>query len=371
MALPFRAAPAGAPVAAPREPLPSEIRWSVGIPARPSAAPIIAGDRVFVPLQSGLIVAYRAADGVEIWRTDLRAEQPLAADGGRVFVASGEAIHALAGETSAVLWRAPSGALTAPMLAQDGWIVAASAGGLAAFRSQDGTKVWSRETGTQRGRSSIEGDNLYVPLDDGRLLALDLRTGRTQWERRLAGAPHEGGAALSEVLAFSDRVFLGAADARLYCLSARDGSIVWRFRVGAVLRGRPAAQGSQVVVATMDNSVRAFDRETGALLWHPTVPFRPVTAVVLGGNVVVPGTAAEVRAFDAGGRAAGQIKLEDTLAVPPVFEATPGGAVMAAVTESLTGEWKLLLLEAPRGVPTAPLTDLPGTIVPVAPPPAR
>ena len=81
----------------------------------------------------------------------------------------------------------------------------------------------------------------------------------------------------------------------------------------------------------MDNVVRAFDRRTGALLWHPSVPFRPTTGPVLHGTtVLVPGAAAEIRGFDVAGRPAGQIKLEEALAIPPVFAAArrrsrPGG----------------------------------------------
>ena len=223
--------------------LPAEVRWSVAVSVRPAAPPAVGGDRILLPLQSGVVVAYRANDGGEAWRVDLRADQPIAVEGDRVFVASGEAIHALALENAEVLWRAPTGTLTAPLLAQDGWIIAASAAGLAAFRSTDGVKIWQRETGVQHARATIEGDNLYVPLDDGRLLALDLRTGTNRWVHQFripkppAAGPHPPG--VSEVLAFPDRLFVGAADRTFYCLKASDGTLEWRFKIGAVLRGQP------------------------------------------------------------------------------------------------------------------------------------
>lgn len=346
---------------------PTELRWSVAIAAHPAVSPVIAGERVFVALDTGVVAAHRLADGTEEWRSEIKAEQPLAVDGGRLVIASGEAIHALAVDSARVLWRAPSGTLTAPPLAQDGWIVAAASGTLAAFRSADGSKVWAREAGPQRVRPTIEGNNLYVPLDDGRLLALDLRTGATRWERRFPVTSHigSGSTAVSEVLAYPDRVFAGASDGRFYCLRAEDGSLDWRFRVGAILRGGPVGAGGRIFIATMDNVVRAFDRQSGALLWHPTLPFRPAGPVMLGGLVMVPGTASEVRSFDTAGTPAGQIKLEESLVVPPAFAASSGGAVMAAVSGSLNGEWKLLLMEEARGVPLVPLTVMPGVTVSV------
>jgi outer membrane protein assembly factor BamB len=354
-------------------PLPSEVRWSVPVSVRPVAPPAAADAKILLALQSGVVVAYGQADGVEAWRVPMLAEQPIAVDGERVFVAAGEAIHALALEDGSVLWRAPAGTLTAPILAQDGWIVAASSRGLAAFRASDGSKVWERETGVQHGRATIEGDNLYVPLEDGRLLALNLGTGTDRWVHRFAipkppdtGPPPPG---LSEVLAYPDRVFLGAADGKVYSLKTADGAIDWRFPIGAILRGRPVGEGNRIFVTAMDNVVRAFDRGSGTMLWHPTVPFRPTTGpVLLGSTVIVPGAASEIRAFDTAGHPAGQIKLDDPLAIPPAFADTPGGAVMVAVTGSLNAQWKLLLIEQSRALPVVPLTQLPGVNVPVAPP---
>jgi outer membrane protein assembly factor BamB len=354
----------------PARPLPTEVRWSVAVPARPAAPPVIGGGRVFLALESEMIAAHRLSDGVEAWHVALRADQPIAVDGDRVFVASGEAIHALASDDGAVIWRAPTGTLTAPLVAQEGWIIAAAGDALTAFRSSDGAKVWRRTTGTQHGRPSIEGENLYVPLDDGRLLSLDLRTGAERWARRLttpqrpaAGSPPP---AISEVLAYADRVFVGAANGVFYSLNASDGSLAWRFRIGAILRGGPIGDGTRVYITAMDNVVRAFDRRTGKLLWHPSVPFRPTTGpVLLGARVMVPGTASEVRAFDPAGRPAGQIKLQESLAIAPAFAEATGGNVMAAVTGSLDDQWKLLVLEQARGLEIVPLKELPGVSVPV------
>jgi outer membrane protein assembly factor BamB len=345
------------------------VRWSVPVSVRPSAPPVIGADKIFLALQSGVLVAHRISDGVEAWRVEMRTDQPIAVDGTRVFVASGEAVHALASADGAIVWRAPTGTLTAPILAQDGWIVVASATALAAFRSEDGARVWGRELGPQHNRPTIEADNLYVPLDDGRLFALDLRTGADRWVRRVATPrkPAAGAApqALSEVLAYPDRLFFGASDGRFFALNAVDGSLAWRFSIGAVLRGRPVGDGTRIFVTAMDNVVRAFDRQDGRLLWHPGLPFRPMGPVLIGTRVVVPGASAEVRAFDIAGRPAGQIKLEAALAIPPAFNESAGGRIMVGVTDSLDGPSKLFLVEESRALAIAPLTQLPGVTVPV------
>lgn len=329
--------------------LPSAVRWSVPISAGPAAPPVIAGDQIFVVLLSGIVATHRITDGAEAWHVKLRTDQPVAAEGPRVFVAAGEMIHALDAASGSVLWRAATGAVTAPLVAQNGWLIVASASGLTAFRAEDGTTVWSRDTGAQRLRVTIEGDNLYVPLDDGRLLALDLRTGAERWKKHLAGAR------FSEVLAFSDRVYAGSTDKFFYCFDADDGAWEWHTRLGAVLRGRPAAEGAHIFVTSVDNTLRAYDRNSGKLLWYPSVPFRPAAPVVVGSAVIVPGNSPELLAFDAAtGRSAGQIKLEEALVMPPAFGTSGGTPVMAAFTGSLNGQWKLVLAAPPAPPPSVP-----------------
>lgn len=346
--------------------LPNTARWTVEISTRPSSPPVIGGAHVFVALASGIVAAHRLSDGVEAWHVELRTDRPLAMDGSRVFVGSGEAIHALNAADGLVAWRAKSGTLTAPLLAYQGWIIAASEGHLAAYRAADGTEVWKQPSGPQRTRATIEGNYLYVPLDNGRLRSLDLATGTLRWEHRLRGAP-------GEVLAFADRVYVGSADKSFSCLDADDGEVEWFFRIGTPTRGGPAGDATRVYVTGMDNMVRAFNRADGAMLWHPSVPFRPTTGpVVVGSKVLVAGTGNEVRAFDAvTGRPAGTTTLDLPFATPPAFADVDGMTVMAALTGGLTDQWKLSLWEpAMLTIPIEPLTEIPGTIVPIgqAPP---
>jgi len=347
--------------------LPDTARWIVEISTRPSSPPVLGGAHVIVALQAGIVAAHRLSDGVQAWHVELRTEQPLAMDGNRVFVGSGEAIHALNAADGLVAWRAQSGTLTAPLLAYQGWIIAASEGYLAAYRAADGTQVWKQPSGPQRARATIEGNHLYVPLDNGRLQSLDLATGTLRWERRFRGTP-------GEVLAFADRVYVGSADKSLSCLDADDGEVEWLFRIGAPTRGRPAGDARRVYVTGMDNMVRAFDRADGAMLWHPSVPFRPTMGpVVVGSVVLVAGTGNEVRAFDAAtGRPAATTRLDLPFATPPAFADVDGMTVMAALTGGLTEQWKLSLWEPGiLTVPIGPVLELPGTGVPIgtAPPP--
>ena len=348
--------------------LPTVVKWSVALAAAPAAPPLLAGDQIYVALQSGIVAAHRTSDGAEAWRRDIRSDAPLAFDSGRVFIASGDAIYALNADGSPA-WHADAGALTAPMLAQDGWIVAAAKDQLSAFRAADGSVVWRRAIDVTHVRPSIEGDNLYVSLEDGRVLALNLTTGKQRWEQRLGGAA-------TDVLPFPDHVYVGSADKYFYCLRTGDGAIEWHQRIGAMLRGKPAADEARVYVVALDNLLRAFDRGTGSASWSPrAVPFRPTAGpVVFGDAIAVAGTTNEIRAFDAAtGQPAGQLTLPESLATLPAYAHAPDAPLIVAVTGGLDQKWTLsLAVPAPPAVPAQrlePLTALPGLPVPIPRPP--
>jgi outer membrane protein assembly factor BamB len=321
--------------------------------ARPAAPPVIGGDRIFVALQSGIVAAHRVSDGAEAWRAELRTALPVAVDGSTIFVAAGDAVHALDAANGSVVWVARTGEVTAPLLAQNGWLIVASRTGLSALRATDGATVWSREIGAQSVRPSIEANTLYVPIDDGHLHAIDVQTGADRWTRHLPGAP-------SEVLALADRIYVGSADRFFYCYDADTGELEWMPRLGAVLRGRPVVEGNRVIVTSIDNIVRGYDRHSGALRWHRSVPFRPAAPAILGSSVAVPGNSAEIPVFEAAtGKPGTAIKLDNTLVMPPAFGTSDGAPVMAAFTGSLNSEWKLVLTAPPAPPPSAPLESSP------------
>lgn len=337
------------PVAGPPDPLPGTVvpipeprpvlAWTVPLPAAPIVAPLVVADHVVVAYLPGTVAAYRRSDGTEIWRIALAPDQPLIADGGLVFVAADEAIHAVRLADGAVAWRAPAGTVTAPLVAREGWLVISTHAALTARRGADGSTLWSVEAAAQTEPAAIAGDVLFVPLGDGRLVARDLQTGAVRWERRLGGAP-------GEPLVFGDEIFVGAADKSFYSLDAATGEIDWRVRIGATIRGRASADVSRVYFAALDNLVRAVDRSHGAIRWHQGVPFRPVAGPVAAGGIVwIAGPQRELRKFAAeGGTPLGPVSFPGELSAPPgLFEGTDG-LVFAVITGDLQESWKLSLI---------------------------
>jgi outer membrane protein assembly factor BamB len=343
----------------PPQTVPGLERWSIAIGGRTSVPPLLGGAQVFAFLPPGAVAAFGADDGAERWRVELAAEYPLSFDDGRVFVASGETMHAIDARSGDVTWRQPTGALTAPPLVFGGWVVTATASDVVARRASDGTAVWRQAHGPLTRQPTIEGDTLYLPLSDARVRAVDLTSGAPKWERRMSGAP-------SEIAALAGRVYVGSGDRYFYCLDAGDGEIEWRHRIGGALVGRAAIDADRVYVAAVDNVIRAYDRVDGALTWQVGMPFRPSAGPTLFGTaLVVPGSAQELRTFDARTGKAGRTMSFGSELAALDLRMLEEGPVAATITGGLTAEWKLAVWEPLMAIPVAPLTVLPGTATPL------
>lgn len=325
--------------ASPSQELPTGIRWKVALPAPPVHPPLIAAERVFVSALPGLVVAYDLKGGTALWSQTLNPERPLAADGERLFVASGEAVHAVNVADCSVAWRATTGKLTAPLLAKDGWVIAASADKLFALRAADGGVIWSQDSGPQRERPAISGNLLFVPLASGRLRALDLATGKMLWERRLAGAP-------AEPLVVGESLYFGATDKHFYSLETSDGDDeLPSIRVGNIVRNRAESDGKWVFFAGLDNLVRAIDRSTGSLKWRTPVKFRPFEGPqLIGAAVAVAGSAPDVLLLSTrNGAETGRISFPESLELAPALSTTGDAVVAAGISGGLTEAWTLWL----------------------------
>jgi outer membrane protein assembly factor BamB len=364
LALSLLEVPARAQSAFPATRFPVTPRAVVVLDARPFGAPAIGADRVFVAYEKGQLAAHRLADGSEVWRIDLAMDHaPVALDDLVLTVVDG-VLQARQATDGREVWRFETPALAAPLLAYQGWIIVAAAHRLAALRATDGSVVWARDNPTLVARPTIEGDRLYAPLADGRLQALDLRTGDPQWTRRLGGPP-------TNVLALPDRLYAGSDDKHFYCLEAATGEILWRFPVGAALRGAPATDAGLVYTVALDNLVRAHDSR-GHRTWNQGIPYRAFAGPIVGGGLLaVAGPSTNLQLFDAAtGRPQPALTFDAPLLAPPAIGMSGRHAVMAAFAGSLEAGWRLVLFDSSYRVLLAPLTALPGEPIPL-PTPAK
>ena len=346
---------------------PSSIEWTTEVSSGAITPPVVAAGHVIVALQSGDVSATRIADHKDGWKVRLAATTPLAAADGLVVVPVKGAVHALNASTGGVKWSKNIDVLGVPPVVRGGWVVLASGEVLTALRAEDGAEVWSKTIAPIAQRSAIDGDRLYLPLVDGRMMALELTSGKVLWEQNV-------GLNQTEPLVYGDRVYFGANGKEFVCLDTANGRQAWRFLVGAAIVGLAAADDARIYTVSMDNLLRAYRRSTGNLVWTPLdIGYRPIGGPILTGTqVAVPGRTATITAFDVEthkptGKLVLPIQASTTAAVIPPVPGQPGR--LTVIANEIGKPWLLVLVAeappAPPGLPLAPISELPGTSLPI------
>ena len=266
----------------------------VALDAQPAAPAAFDPTSAYLPLKGGHLVAIDLVSGKVRWTSEVGTTWAPSVSAGLVVVAGDDLFTALDATTGRPKWRVPmTGGFSAPPIVEGGWVVGAPASGdVVAIRATDGQILWTRTVGAPvRVRPALTATGVYVSLDDGRVVALDLMTGAPRWERRLGGKP-------ADLLVLDDRLFVGADDKYFYSLKTSDGSQRWRRRIGGRPAGPAAVDARRVYYVALDNILWALDINNGGLKWHQPLPVRPSGGpLVVGDVVIVAGVAAEVHAY--------------------------------------------------------------------------
>lgn len=298
--------------------------WSVDLtpagertPTASGGGLAVEGGRLYVASAHAFLAALDAATGRELWRVGFAA--PLtgapAVAGDRVVVAAADStLWALDTENGRIDWTVGgTESITtvargaAPAISGDLAILPTKAGELTAVRRANGAIVWSsvvtgRRTGAAHAAISaitgdpvVDGARLYAANHQGRLVALDGRTGATLWAAREA--------AFAPVWPVGGSVFLVSDENRLLRLDARDGAMIWsvalplhrpernpRNRTAIFAQHGPVLAGGRMWVASGDGALRGFDPVSGAATAELAVPGGAASApVVAGGAMYVLG----------------------------------------------------------------------------------
>lgn len=302
-------------------------------------APAFDAEAAYVPLRGNQLVSVLLKDGTLAWSVECPMSAAPAAGDGLVFAGSEGFIEARSRNDGLVEWRRAIVGRISSLHWDTGWLLATTVGGpMLALRAIDGEILWQRDFGAAlQAPPAPSGDRAYLPLKDGRLLAVSLQTGDEIWTRKL---PEAG----VGILALADRLYVGAIDNHFYSLDPEDGDVKWKWPTGADVLGTPAIDTRRVYFLALDNVLRGHNRNSGSMIWKRVLPMRPSTGPLLSGNtLIVAGVATELRAYNAtDGQPAGEFVLkgaqdeEVQLAAPPhltpqdlLILTTKGGRVLA------------------------------------------
>lgn len=195
----------------------------------------------------------------------------------------------------------------------DGVVLAGGDDGkLHALDAKTGQERWSfAAQGPIRTRAVVGAGVAYFQADDGFLYALEARSGKQRWRAqvvptRVVRLPPSDPASRydrygSDVAVAGDRLVLGTHDGRVLCLAASDGSRVWEHGTGGSVLAAPVVAGGRVWAGSYDGNVVALDATTGRRVWaHDTGKPVVSTPALAGGRVIVGSRSYDLLGLDAG-----------------------------------------------------------------------
>ena len=150
------------------------------------------------------------------------------------------------------------------------------------------------------------GGQVFVLGAELDLVAVNARTGRKNWTRRLAPPGGKlrdgfgGGIAYANGIVYAVTGF-----GEVLAVRARDGRILWRKGTGVPFRAAPAVQAGRIFVIGHDNRLQVFATQNGERLWEQAALSESATilaapSVALSGEIVIAGfTSGELQSLRA------------------------------------------------------------------------
>lgn len=174
------------------------------------------------------------------------------------------------------------------------------------------TRAWSADAGrgsSSQGRltsSPIVANGRVFVLDTlATLRAFEASSGKQLWSKSLAPDNEEDDEGFGGGVASDGRmVYATTAFGNIMAMEAASGQLVWGKRIDGPFRAAPTVANGQVYVTSMNNEVFCLSAEDGTVLWkfegvaESASLLSSTSPAVHNGIAVIPYTSGEIIAFD-------------------------------------------------------------------------
>jgi outer membrane protein assembly factor BamB len=326
--------------------------WVKNLKIPLSAGPSAGAGMVVVGSSKGAVVSLDGATGHERWRTRLNSELLSAAaisDEVVVIRSVDGRLHGLDAHNGKELWsveqqvpRLSLRGTATPIIAKEVAISGFDNGKVMAVSLRSGDTVWDTALASPHGRTELDrlvdidsavrtvGDNVFATGFQGRTAMLALDSGQIWWAHDMSS--YKG------LVVDADNLYVTQSDGIVVALRQRDGSEIWRTQKLKLRRlSTPVLTSTAVVVADFQGYVHWLDKASGELVARDRVAKERITSapVAAGDTVVVLTDGGKMAAFRAAPSipatpatpAAATVPVPET---PAPEEATPPPATPAA-----------------------------------------
>ena len=275
-----------------------------------STSPAVSNGRLFIGLGREEIVCLNATNGDLIWNftseSQIRKSSPVTVNG-RVFIGSGwdHILYCLSETNGSLLWKYTMGydVCSSPTVVEDRVFVGSNDGNFHCLNATAGTHVWSYPLNASMGGSAAYSDGrIFIGTrgGDSRLYCLNGTTGERIWDFEAEGQ------ILATPAITKEKVFIGLDSPYVYCLSASNGSLIWRCNTGVygTFSSSPAIADGKIVVS-IGRELHVLNETNGETIWSYNPPqrwvrskgFSEVSAAIAQGRIFIASQDNELYCF--------------------------------------------------------------------------
>lgn len=268
---------------------PGAVTETLSTPPTAAAGLVLAGSSL------GILRAFDAASGREVWKHSVGRRML-----GRVAVLRGEAgsrpaVIALSQPDGVVqrfdlatgepAWTSAAAARSdgSPAVAAGRVVLGDCASELRVLAADSGealARVAFEAQGPVAAGVSVEGDLAFAGTRNGSLVCVDVARGAVVWTQHPTDAE-----AFTTPLLTADRVIYGAQDGAVLALRRSDGALLWRFAADDAVQS-PLRLGEQIAVAA-GGHLYLLRLADGTAIWSSSLGDRITEPVAMGDGVVV------------------------------------------------------------------------------------
>ena len=255
--------------------------WDSRVPALLAGGPVAGLNKVFIGSENGKLYALDAKSGELAWQANIKGEiiSAPAVDSGVVVVNAASGImKAFNADDGKELWKIDQNvpALTlrgvsSPVIASGGVLVGTSKGGVNVYLLEKGQQGWSTEIGEPAGSTELErvidvdsapvvfGDKIYAVSSLGNLAAIELKSGRILWKRQYSS--------YRQISIDRNTIYLTNVLGHVYAIDRINGIERWS-NLALTNRGvtGPAVIDGYVVVGDFEGYLHWLDQESGEIV---------------------------------------------------------------------------------------------------------
>jgi outer membrane protein assembly factor BamB len=149
-------------------------------------------------------------------------------------------------------------------------------GNAKAVRLSDRKILWERNTDPKDSGAPTDvtapvyhEGKVFFAYVDGNLVAVDAKTGKQVWTRKLAGHLE------SSPMAVGGKLYLGTDKTNVVAVRASDGKVLWQFNSPGAIKASPSFHHGHLFVADYESGMFCLDAKSGRLLWRTNTSKAP------------------------------------------------------------------------------------------------